>query len=311
MIESDNQKVIAEQRKKKKLPIWITVGEIFNSIGRGLNLKRFYYGVGKKRFWEFILFSVFLLFFYGPLMNTFMLAFANIYQFPNVIPQEFGFQWWDFVLSQNTLVQSIFNSFLLATITTLVALLICLPAAYALARYDFVGKKFFLFAFLLSNAFPKIGLYTAMGIIFYRFNLMGTLPGVVIIHLINSLLFMIWLPAGSFRNIHAQQEEAARDVGAGPFLTFIRITLPLAAPGIAVASMYTFLGSLEEAQGTLLVGFPEISTMATSMYGVILDYPATAGAVFALMLILPSLVIISLFRKYLVPSSIGKSLSGK
>lgn len=309
MIESNNKKIY--RNEKEKLPIWVAIGEILSSIGRGLNLKRFYYGVGKKRFWEFLLFSVFLLFFYGPLMNTFMLAFANTYQFPNVIPQEFGFQWWDFVTSQNSLVQSIVNSFLLAAVTTLVALLICLPAAYALARYDFIGKKFFLFAFLLSNAFPKIGLYTAIGIVFYRFNLMGTIPGVVIIHLINSLLFMIWLPAGAFRNIHSQQEEAARDVGAGPFLTFTKITLPLAAPGIAVASMYTFLGSLEEAQGTLLVGFPEISTMATSMYGVILDYPATAGAVFALILMIPSLFIIGLFRKYLVPSSIGKSLTGK
>lgn len=296
---------------KKGLPLWSLLGEGISSFGKGLNLRRFYHAVGKRKFWEFIVFSVFFLFFYGPLLNTFMLAFANTYQFPHVVPQEFGFQWWDFVLSQRNLVESIATSFLLAAVTTVVGLLICLPAAYALARYNFKGRKLFMFSFLLSNAFPKIGLYTAIGIIFYRFNLMGTMPGVVIIHLINSMLFLIWLPAGAFRNIHRQQEEAARDVGAGPMRTFLQITLPLAAPGIAVASMYTFLGSLEEAQGTLLVGFPEINTMATSMYGVILDYPATAGAVFALILIIPSLVIIMLFRKYLIPAAIGKSMSGK
>lgn len=296
---------------KKKIPIWTMMGEVVTSFFKGLNMRRFYHGVGRKKFFEFIFFAVFLLFFYGPLANTFMLAFANTYQFPNVIPQEFGFQWWDFVFSQDNLVESIFTSFLLAIVTTVVALIICLPAAYAIARFEFKGKKWIMFSFLLSNAFPKIGLYTAMGILFYRFNLMGTIPGVIIIHVINSLLFMIWLPAGAFRNIHKQQEEAARDVGAGPFRTFVRITLPLAAPGIAVASMYTFLGSLEEAQGTLLVGFPTVNTMATSMYGVILDYPATAGAVFALILMIPSAVVIWLFRKYLVPSSIGKSMSGK
>lgn len=311
MIESDKYMEHQVAAPPKKLPIWAASKDLVSSFAKGLSMRRFYHGVGKKKFIEFIFFSIFLLFFYGPLLNTFMLAFANIYQFPTVIPQEFGFQWWDFVFSQSTLVESIFTSFLLATVTTIVALLICLPAAYALARFEFRGKKWIMFSFLLSNAFPKIGLYTAMGILFYRFDLMGTVPGVIIIHLINSLLFMIWLPAGAFRNIHVQQEEAARDVGAGPFLTFTKITLPLAAPGIAVASMYTFLGSLEEAQGTLLVGFPEISTMATSMYGVILDYPATAGAVFALILILPSLFIILLFRKYLVPSAIGKSMTGK
>ncbi len=61
--------------------------------------------------------------------------------------------------------------------------------------------------------------------------------------------------------------------------------------------MYTFLGSLEEAQGTLLVGFPQIKTMATSMYGVILDYPPMAGAVFSLLLIIPTIAILWLCRK--------------
>lgn len=311
MIETEFNKAANSPIANPKNSLWISLKEGIQSFGKGLNLRRFYHAVGKKKFWEFIIFSVFLLFFYGPLLNTFILAFANTYQFPTVVPQEFGFQWWEFVLSQNSLVESIATSFLLAIITTVVALLVCLPAAYAIARYNFKGRKLFMFSFLLSNAFPKIGLYTAIGIIFYRFNLMGTIAGVVIIHLINSMLFMIWLPAGAFRNVHRQQEEAARDVGASPMRTFVQITLPLAAPGIAVASMYTFLGSLEEAQGTLLVGFPEINTMATSMYGVILDYPATAGAVFALILILPSILIIMLFRKHLVPTEIGKSMSGK
>lgn len=145
-----------------------------------LNPRRFYFAVGKKRFIEFIIFSIFLLIFYGPLMNTFMLAFANVYQFPDVIPREFGLQWWDFILSQQNLIDSIANSFLIAFLSTFLSLLICLPAAYALARFDFKGKKIIMFSFLFSNAFPKIGLYTSIGILFYRMNLMGTFQGVLI-----------------------------------------------------------------------------------------------------------------------------------
>lgn len=126
---------------------------------------------------------------------------------------------------------------------------------------------------------------------------MGTLAGVLIVHILNTMIFMIWIPVSSFQTIHQQQEEAARDVGAGPFRTFLKVTMPSAIPGIAVASMYTFLGSMEEAQGTLLVGFPEIKTMATSMYSVILDYPPMAGAVFSLLLLLPTILIIWLCRK--------------
>lgn len=262
-----------------------------------LNPKRIYHMFGKKFFFEIIVFTIFLFFFYGPILNTLMLGFAETYQVPHVLPTKFGFQWWHYVFSQKDLVQSILNSFLIAVLATGLSLIICLPAAYAIGRFEFKGKSFFMFSFLLSNAFPKIGLYTALGILFYRFQLMGTLTGVLIVHILNTMIFMIWIPASSFRTIHRQQEEAARDVGAGPIRTFMKITLPAAMPGIAISSMYTFLGSLEEAQGTLLVGFPEIKTMATSMYGVILDYPPMAGAVFSIVLMIPTILIIWLCRK--------------
>lgn len=300
---------IQKQHKEKNRmeSIFTGITEIF----KVLSPRRFYYAVGKKKFYEFLIFSLFLLFFYGPLIHTFMLAFANTYQFPDVFPREWGIDWWRNVLNQGILVQSIINSFIIAFLSTFLSLLICLPAAYALARYEFRGKKLIMFSFLFSNAYPKIGLYTAMGIVFYRLNLMGTLQGVLIIHIVNTLMFMVWLPSGAFRSIHRQQEEAARDVGASPFTTFRKITLPLAAPGIAVASIYTFLGSLDEAQGTLLVGFPQVQTMATSMYGMITQQPVQAGAVFALILMIPSGVVMFLFRKYIGPKALSKGIKIK
>ena len=189
-----------------------------------------YHTMGKKNFLEYILFGVFVLFFYLPLLNLCMLAFANRYEVPAVIPQEFGFKWWQFVFEQDSLVSSIVLSFVLAVIVTFISMLICIPAAYALGRFNFKGKKIFLLSFLLSNAFPKMGLYISIGVIFYRLNLMGTLPGVVLIHVLNSLMFMTWIPANAFRSIHSQQEESARDAGAGPVRTFFSITLPMAMP---------------------------------------------------------------------------------
>lgn len=58
-----------------------------------LNPKRLYHSFGKKFFFDTLIFSIFLLFFYGPLLNTFMLAFAEQYQVPNVLPTKWGFQW--------------------------------------------------------------------------------------------------------------------------------------------------------------------------------------------------------------------------
>ncbi len=64
---------------------------------RYLHPKRLYHALGRRKFTEFILLSAFLLFFYAPLLNTSMLAFADVYQAPAVIPQEFGFRWWEFI----------------------------------------------------------------------------------------------------------------------------------------------------------------------------------------------------------------------
>ena len=241
-----------------------------------LNPRRFYHAVGRKKFLEFLLLAAFILFFYGPMLNMLMLAFANEYTAPAVFPQEWGFKWWNYVFSQNSLVSSIVQSFIVAIITTAVSMILCIPAAYSIA------------------------------VLFYRYGLMGTYAGVVIIHMINSMMFMVWLPASAFRSVHRQQEEAARDVGAGPIRTFFKITLPMAMPGIAVATLYTFLGSMEEAQGTLLVGMAKVQTMPVAMYGIVLDSSAVQiGAVFAILLIIPSAIMIFLTRRYIGPDAIS------
>lgn len=276
-----------------------------------LNPKNHYRAVGGKKFLDFTILAVFLLFFYGPLTNLLMLAFSEAYQYPELIPQTFGFKWWGFVLSQKTMISAIAQSFTFAFATTLVSLLICLPAAYGLARYKFPGRRIVMFSFMLSNAFPKIGLYTSIGIMYYRLNLMGTFLGVVLIHMINTMMFMVWIPTGAFSSVHRQQEEAARDAGAGPFLTFCKVTLPMAMPGIAVACIYTFLGSMDEAQGTLLVGVPQYQTMPVMMYTVISDYNVMAAAVYALLMMIPTIILLVLLRRYIGPEAISSGFQLK
>jgi putative spermidine/putrescine transport system permease protein len=276
-----------------------------------LSPRGFYYAVGRRKFIEFLMLSAFLLFFYLPLLNLFMLAFADKYEAPALFPQEWGFKWWEYVLGQKNLVSSIALSFTIAIVSTLVSMCICIPAAYALARFSFPGRKIIFLSFLLSDAFPKMGLYIAIGIIFYKLQLIGTFLGVVIIHVLNSIMFMTWIPANAFRSVHRQQEEAARDAGAGPFRTFLTVTFPLALPGIIVACLFTFLGSLEEAQGTLLVGFPQYKTMPVELYGIIMQYATTAGPVFSILLMIPTVIVLFLMRRYLSPDNIANGFKIK
>ena len=127
-----------------------------------LNPRRFYYAVGRKKFLEFLLLAAFILFFYGPMLNMLMLAFANEYTAPAVFPQEWGFKWWKYVFSQNSLVSSIVQSFIVAIVTTAVSMVLCIPAAYSIARFKYRGRKVFMLSFLLTNAFPKLGIYTSI-----------------------------------------------------------------------------------------------------------------------------------------------------
>ncbi|MGF9696805.1 MULTISPECIES: ABC transporter permease [Paenibacillus] len=248
--------------------------------------------VGPRRIIEFLLLTVFAVFFAGPLVNLLVLAFSEKWNYPDILPQVWGFKWWEFVLAKDDIVSSISLSFLIATLVTLLSIVVCIPAAYAFARLQFPLKRMFLFSFLLTHAFPKMGLYVSIAVLFYRIGLMNTLLGVVLIHMINVLMFMTWIPTAAFRNVHRAQEESARDVGASPFKVFRSITLPMAMPGIMVASIFTFLNSLDEAQGTFLVGIPDYKTMPIVMYSIISDFPSSAGAVFSIILTLPTIILL-------------------
>ena len=139
-----------------------------------LNPRRFYHAVGRRTFLEFIILSVFILFFYGPLLNMLMLAFANEYNVPHVLPDEWGFDWWAYVFGQDSLVSSMIQSFIVAIATTVISMIFCMPAVYSIARFKYRGRKIFMLSFLLTNAFPKLGIDTSIAVLFYRYGLMGT-----------------------------------------------------------------------------------------------------------------------------------------
>lgn len=254
--------------------------------------------LGKRKIIEFMVLLLFVFFFLGPLLNLTLLAFSGKWQFPAMLPQVWSLEWWSFVLTQEEVLSSISLSFGIATIVTIASIVICIPAAYAFARIRFPLSRWFLFSFLLTNAFPKMGLYVSIAVLFYQVGLMNTLLGVVLIHIVNTLMFMTWIPAAAFKSIHQAQEESARDVGAGPFRVFWHVTLPMALPGILVASIFTFLSSLDEAQGTFLVGIPDFKTMPLVMYSIVEDYPSTAGAVFSIIMTLPTIVLLLAARRF-------------
>lgn len=247
--------------------------------------------------------AVFIL---GPLAWLGIRAFATSWTYPNLMPDGWTLQWWQAVFDDPNLKTSVTLSFEFAFVTVFVSAVLCLPAAYAFARFDFPGRRFFLIGLFATNAFPKMGLFVALASLFYALNLMTTFVGVVIVHVLGTIVFMTWIPAAAFAAVPRSLEEAARDAGAGRFTVMRKVTLPLAAPGILIALILSFLASFDEAQGTYLVGSPDYITMPTQMYSLVLNYPPQVAAVFSILLAIPSAVLLLFVRKHIMGGQLAE-----
>ena len=213
------------------------------------------------------------LFILGPLFWLAIRAFVTEWTFPNLLPDGLTMRWWRVIADDGSLLEAIKNSLIISPIVVLISAAICLPAAYAFSRYEFLGRKTFLIGIFAANAFPKIGLFASIATLFYTLNLMGTILGIIIIQVLGTVIFMTWIPAAAFSAVPRNLEDAARDAGASKLRVFWDITLRLAMPGILVALVMSFLAAFDEAQGTYLVGVPTIYTMPTKMYALVLNYP--------------------------------------
>jgi putative spermidine/putrescine transport system permease protein len=254
-----------------------------------------------------VLFVVFMvIFILGPLLWLAVHAFAQSWTFPNLWPSGWTLRWWQTVFSDKALGVAVQNSLVISPLVVLFSAVICLPAAYAFARFDFFARRTFLVGLFATNAFPKMGLFATLASLFYALNLMNTVVGIIIVQILGTIVFMTWIPAAAFAAVPRSLEEAARDAGASRIRVFFSITLRMAMPGILVAAVMAFLASFDEAQGTYLVGAPDYFTMPTEMYTLVLNYPKQVAAVFSILLSIPSVVLMLAARKHIMGGQLAE-----
>ncbi|MDP9889508.1 ABC transporter permease [Pseudarthrobacter enclensis] len=252
-----------------------------------------------------------LVFILGPLLWLGVRAFAGSWTFPNLLPDDWTLRWWQVVFNDGALSIAVQNSLFFAPLTVLVSAVICLPAAYAFARFDFPGRRLFLISLFATNAFPKMGLFVTLAALFYALNLMNSVLGILVVHVLGTVVFMTWIPAAAFAAVPRNLEEAARDAGASKLRVFASVTLPMALPGIIVAAVMSFLASFDEAQGTYLVGAPDFMTMPTQMYSLVLNYPTQVAAVFSILLAIPSVALMLAAHKHILGGQLAEGFQIK
>jgi len=253
----------------------------------------------REGFGVLLLVTLFL-FIVGPMLSVILWAFAVRWQYPSLVPNAFGFRFWTETFRRADILSAIPQSITITVVATALSALVSLPASYALARLRFPGRQFLLLSFLATNAFPRFGLYITIAVVFFRLNLIGTVPGVILIQVVNTLLLMIWIPTAAFRSVDRSLEEAALNVGASRLRVFVRITLPLVFPAIAAAVLLSVVNVFYEAQASLIIGLPNVRTVPVLMYSLtnnqlVIQY----GAVLMFVTWIPSLLLLLVSQRFL------------
>ncbi len=133
------------------------------------------------------------------------------------------------------------NSLIVALISTALTLVIGTMAAYAIVRFRFMGRGAVnLTTLMMRMVPPAVLLVPVFGIWTFQYGLDGTYAGIILVYVAMNLPFVIWILQAFIVQVPIQLEEAAKMDGAGPFQVFFLIVLPVIAPGLAAASIFTF-----------------------------------------------------------------------
>jgi len=144
--------------------------------------------------------------------------------------------------------------------------LLGVPAAYAMARRDFPGKRLLMLLFLLPLLVPSITYGIPMATVLYRTGLGGTMSGVILANLVPSLPFVILVMIPFVEQIDPRIEAAARVFGAGTLRLFVHVLLPLLLPGVLAALLLVLVRTIGMFELTFLTSGPTSQTLVVSLY---------------------------------------------
>ena len=261
--------------------------------------------------WPIIVIATVTLLILVPLCLVFVYAFATKW-FANHWwwPQEMGTKWILSIFQTENLINSLVNSYLLATLTTIATILITFPTAYVLGTRARASTGWP--ASVVENlsnlplAFPTITVALGLLPLYAALGLMATFGGIVLCHMIMAVPYALRAMVGSFLLVPPEYEEAARNLGATRLYVMRRIYLPLVWRGVLAAGIFAFSWSLNEFVLVLLLGFPDIETIPVQIYQFVGGYylhPQKAAAL-GLFLLLPALGLMYVVERMLKGASV-------
>jgi multiple sugar transport system permease protein len=233
---------------------------------------------------------------------------------PSLIPVRPTLDNYATAFGEQDLLRSAANSLQLSLGNALLTVLVALPAAYGLARYATVLRRLTMGWILVSQIFPLILIIIPLFLILKTLQLLDSLTGLLIVYLVWSLPFTLWMLQTYVKAIPMELEEAASIDGAGRLRILRAIVLPLLAPGIVVVTLFAFISGWNEFFFALVVlQNPEHATLPLTLArfigseGIVRLGPLAAASFIAT---LPSLVFFSVIQRHLRSGLLAGGVKG-
>jgi multiple sugar transport system permease protein len=207
------------------------------------------------------------------------------------------------------MVQSVLNSLIVATSTTLLCLALGLMASYSFARVPMRASSKLLFYVFFSRLLPPISVLIPVYVVFRTIGLLDSLLAIILVHSSFAMPFFIWILFVHFKSVSQSVEDAAKIDGCSHFRVLQKIMMPIARPGIIAASVFAFMTSYNEFLFATVLSQTAFSRTASATISALAfsvgRYSITlimAAAVFALM---PPILIVIIFRKVILEGLIS------
>jgi multiple sugar transport system permease protein len=259
------------------------------------------------------IFSIWTLFPFVWIVETSIKFDRDIYRNVTIFPTTVTLDQYREVLGDTSFLTYYRNSFMVATGTTVIAMIIAVLSAYALTRLSFRGRTFLARATIVTYLIPASLLFIPLFQIAHQLHLTNKAAGLVVIYLIFSVPFSTWLAISYFNTIPSDLEDAALVDGANRLQALISVFVPLALPALAVIALFTFTNAWNEflfamlligrdSQKTLPVGLTDFVRGDTFHWGLLM-----AGS---LMAALPPVLIYFVMQRWVVSGLGGGAIKG-
>ncbi|MEV1290915.1 carbohydrate ABC transporter permease [Pseudonocardia sp. NPDC049635] len=223
----------------------------------------------------------------------------SLNRFPlSFLPTDLSVQTLGTFLTSTGVLASFGNSMIVGLGTLLLSSLVGVPAAYALARSTFRGKEPYQLFLLFTRALPIVVLSVPLARLFLTAGVYDTTYAVILLHSAIALPTTILIVASVFVAVPVDVEEAARVFGCTPLQAFRTVVAPMALPGIAAASIFTFVMSWNEVLGASILTLNH-RTLPAQVLTSLADSPLAYRFAGGFALVLPALIFIAVMRRYL------------